>query len=81
MNGAELADQFRDDRDAIDSDDRSSWLVDSKRAAALLGISTRSVFELHATGKLKSLTIGRRRLFDVSDIREFIERAKRNGGR
>lgn len=57
------------------------WLVDSKRAADLLGISPRSLFELRATLKIPSLTIGRRRLFDVADLRAFIDSAKKGGVR
>lgn len=57
------------------------WLVDSKRAAELLGISPRSLFELQATGKLLSLLIGRRRLFDLTDLRAFVDAAKKGGAR
>lgn len=64
-----------------DSTPSDPWLVDSKHAAALLGISPRSLFELHATQKLPSLTIGRRRLFDLADLRAFVDAAKQRGGR
>lgn len=60
---------------------QAAWLVDSNRAAELLGISPRSLFELHATGKLPSLTIGRRRLFDLADLKAFVENAKKGGAR
>ena len=65
----------------LDSTAVGPWLIGSSEAARLLGISPRSLFELRATGKLPSLTIGRRRLFDLADLKAFIENAKKGRGR
>ena len=42
----------------------------------MLAISLRMFDEMLATGRLRSLTIGRRRLIDLRDIVAFIESAK-----
>lgn len=43
-------------------------------AAKTIGISTRQVYRLLETKQLKSRKIGRRRLVDVLDLRNFYDR-------
>lgn len=43
-------------------------------AAKKIGISTRQVYRLLETKQLKSRKIGRRRLIDVLDLRNFYDR-------
>lgn len=51
-------------------------LVDRREAGRLLGISPGSVDNARLRGELPSLKIGARRLFDVADLRRFIEGRK-----
>lgn len=48
-------------------------LVDRREAGRVMGVSPTTIDNLRLSGKLKSLKIGARRLFDVADIRAFIE--------
>lgn len=52
-------------------------LIDSRRAAEILGISTRKLWGLVDAGEVKAVRIGRAVRFDPVDIREFIEANKR----
>jgi hypothetical protein len=54
-------------------------LVDRREAARLLGISPTTLDNLRLSGAIPSIKIAARRLFDVADIREFID--SRKGGR
>lgn len=51
-------------------------LVDRREAARLLGVSPGTVDNLRARGELPSLKLAARRLYDVADLRRFIERVK-----
>lgn len=53
-------------------------LIDKPEAARMLGgICPRTLANLMSRGKLGFVKVGRRTLFDVADIAEFIERNKR----
>ena len=54
-------------------------LVDRREAARLLGVSPGTVDNLRLRGELPSMKIGARRLFDVADLRAFVE-ARKTGG-
>lgn len=51
-------------------------LVDRREAARLLSVSPGSVDNARLRGELRSLKIGARRLFDVADLRRFVESRK-----
>lgn len=51
-------------------------LVDRREAARLLGISPTTLDNLRLNGEIPSIKIAARRLFDVADIREFINSRK-----
>lgn len=51
-------------------------LVSREDTARALGICTRHLFRLTATGELPAVRIGRRVLYDAATIRAFIERKK-----
>lgn len=51
-------------------------LVDRREAARLLAVSPRTIDNLRARGELPSLKIGARRVFDVSDLRRYIDARK-----
>ena len=48
-------------------------LLSCKQAANLLGISTRKLWELTNSGQIRHCRIGRRVLFSVQWIEQFIE--------
>ncbi len=51
-------------------------LVDRREAARLLGVSPGTIDNLRKRGQLPSLKLASRRLFDVADLRRFIELRK-----
>lgn len=51
-------------------------LVDRREAGRLLGISPGSVDNARLRGELISLKIGARRLYDVADLRRYVEARK-----
>lgn len=51
-------------------------LVDRREAARLLGCSAGTVDNLRLSGQLPSVKIRTRRLYDVADLRAFIDRRK-----
>lgn len=51
-------------------------LVDRIEAARLLGVSPGTIDNLRLRGELPSLKIAARRLFDVSDLKRYIEQHK-----
>lgn len=53
-------------------------LIDSRRAATVLGISTRKLWSLVQEGKVKVVRIGRAVRFHPADLRAFID-AHRSG--
>ena len=55
----------------------ANWLlVDRLEAAQALSISPGTIDNLRRSGQLPSVKIGTRRLFDVADLRRFIELRK-----
>jgi excisionase family DNA binding protein len=53
-------------------------LLDAKSAAEYLSISRSLFYQLAAKGKILSIKINSRRLFDVNDLDKFVERMKKN---
>ena len=51
-------------------------LVDRREAARLLGVSPGTIDNLRLRGHLPSVKLLARRLFDVADLRRFIEAQK-----
>lgn len=51
-------------------------LVDRLKAALVLGVSPGTIDNLRKSGDLPSVKIGTRRLFDMADLRRFIEARK-----
>jgi len=51
-------------------------LVDRREAGRLLGVSPGTIDNLRTRGELPSVKIAARRLFDVGDLRRFIEARK-----
>ncbi|MCC6228377.1 MAG: helix-turn-helix domain-containing protein [Phycisphaerales bacterium] len=51
-------------------------LVDRREAARLLGVSPGTIDNLRNAGELPSLKLMSRRLFDVADLRRFIDARK-----
>jgi excisionase family DNA binding protein len=50
--------------------------VDRRNAATLLGVSAGTIDNLRLRGELPSLKIGTRRLYDVADLRTYVEARK-----
>lgn len=72
MNGA---------RSTAGTSDADSWpaaplLVDRHEAGRLLGVSPGTIDNLRLRGDLPSVKLLARRLFDVADLRRFIESRK-----
>lgn len=59
-----------------DPDSRLPFLVDRLEAARLLCVSPGTIDNLRKRGQLPSLKIQARRLYDVGDLRRFIESRK-----
>lgn len=51
-------------------------LVDRRKAGDILGVSAGTIDNLRTRGELPSLKIGARRLYDVEDLRRFIDARK-----
>ncbi len=51
-------------------------LVDRREAGRLLDVSAGTIDNLRLRGELPSLKIGARRLYDVNDLRRFIDARK-----
>ena len=51
-------------------------LVDRREAARLLGVSPGTIDNLRTRGELPSVKIAARRLFDVADLRWFVDAQK-----
>jgi excisionase family DNA binding protein len=56
--------------------DRIRLLVDRLEAAQALGVSPGTIDNLRRSGELPSVKIGTRRLFDMADLRRFIDARK-----
>jgi hypothetical protein len=59
-----------------DPDSRFPFLVDRLEAARLLCVSPGTIDNLRKRGQLPSLKIQARRLYDVADLKRFIESRK-----
>jgi len=57
-------------------DEAWSLLVDRREAARLLGVSPGTIDNLRTRGQLPSVKIGARRLYDVEDLRRFVDARK-----
>lgn len=55
--------------------------VGVEEAGRILGISRSATYEFIAKGQIKTFKIGRRRLALMSELKAFIERAAKEGGR
>lgn len=63
--------------DGTDSANSTSpLLVDRHEAARMLGVSAGTIDNLRIRGELASLKIASRRLYDVADLRAFIDTRK-----
>lgn len=51
-------------------------LVDRREAGRLLGVSPGTIDNLRTRGELPSVKIAARRLFDVADLRRYVELRK-----
>ncbi len=51
-------------------------LVDRQEAARLLSVSPGTIDNLRTRGELPSIKIGARRLYDLSDLRQYIKALK-----
>jgi excisionase family DNA binding protein len=51
-------------------------LVDRLKAGLVLSVSPGTIDNLRRSGELPSVKIGTRRLFDMADLRRFIEERK-----
>lgn len=51
-------------------------LVDRRKAGDILGVSAGTIDNLRTRGELPSLKIGSRRLYEVADLRRFIDARK-----
>lgn len=51
-------------------------LLDRREAGRLLGLSPGTVDNLRLRGELPSVKIGARRLYDIEDLRRFVESKK-----
>jgi excisionase family DNA binding protein len=54
------------------SDVPGPLLVDSRRAAEMLGVSPRTIWTLQACGELKPTRIGRAVRFSIDELRRFV---------
>jgi hypothetical protein len=54
-------------------------LINRLTAARLLGVSPGTIDNLRIRGELPSVKIAARRLFDVADIRRYIDSRKQGG--
>lgn len=50
-------------------------LISGEKTSRLLGISLGTLYNMMARGEVKSLTIGRRRLFPISEVHRILSRA------
>lgn len=54
----------------------TALLVDRREAGRLLGVSPGTIDNLRTRGELPSVKIAARRLFDLADLRRFIDARK-----
>ena len=58
------------------SDTSAPLLVDRREAGRLLGVSPGTIDNLRIRGELPSVKIAARRLYDVADLRRYVELRK-----
>jgi excisionase family DNA binding protein len=52
--------------------ERPPFLVDEREAARFLGVSPRTIWTLAANGELPTVKIGRRKMYSVESLKEFV---------
>lgn len=57
----------------------TALLIDERAAAIALGISARTLWGLAAANQIPCLRIGRRKLYSISSLREFIRQRESAG--
>lgn len=75
MNGAPLTSTGTVDA-TMNANAPAPLLVDRREAGRLLGVSPGTIDNLRLRGELPSVKIAARRLFDVADLRKYIESRK-----
>jgi len=65
---------------ALDSLSHAPRLLSVKDGAMYLGVSVWTMRSLGWTGEVPEVKIGRRTLFDLKDLDQFVERSKRRNG-
>ncbi len=60
-------------------DEEPRWLR-AEQVAEMLGIARTRVYELMASGAIKSIKLGRNRRVEVGEVTAFIERLRSTGG-
>ena len=55
-------------------------LLNVKEASQYLSISRALLYQLSSAGKVKSVRIKTRRLFDVRDLNQYVDQQKKYGG-
>ena len=53
-------------------------LLDAKSASEYLSLGKTLLYQLGAEGKIRSIKINSRRLFDVNDLNAFVDRLKQD---
>lgn len=80
MNDARSTDTGTTDA-TLNRGEMAPMLVDRREAARVLGVSPGTIDNLRNAGELPSLKIMSRRLYDVADLRRFVEARKSRTGR
>lgn len=55
-------------------------LLNAKKASQFLSVSRSKLYQWIKDGKIKSIKVDGRRLFDVKDLDEFVEKLKKGEG-
>jgi len=56
------------------TEEKNSKLIGSKEAASWLNISTRKLWELRNSGQIRHCRIGKKVLFSIEWLEEFVQR-------
>ena len=59
--------------------EKTPLLLDEREAARLLGVAPRTLWSLADTGEVPCVRIGRRKLYSVSSLHEFIRQRESAG--
>lgn len=62
--------------DNLGSSERGPYLVDRREAARLLSVSPGTIDNLRLRGELPSVKLLSRRLYDIQDLRRYVESRK-----